>query len=105
LVSWDGKTIVTNTGTGGISFTTNYGVNYTTLRDSISYNPSLIYGSPGYMAFSNDLSKFIVGRSGESIYVSNTGFSPSTYYSAFTPMNIASTTSTDGTTLKYIMKY
>jgi len=54
---------------------------------------------------SNDGTKLMASANNGALYVSNQAFSSSTYYSTFTPMNITNATSTDGTTLKYIMKY
>jgi len=98
-MSGDGTIMVVAFYGGTISLSTNSGNSWSTIASNL--------GNKNWDAvqLSNDGTKLLAAVYGESIYVSNTAFSSSTYFSSFTPMNIANTTSTDGTTLKYIMKY
>jgi len=85
--------------TNNISVSTNSGNNWTNIASSL--------GTKNWDAIvlSNDGSKLIAGEYNGGLYVSNTAFSSSTFYSTFTPMNIAPVTSIDGSTLNWIYKY
>uniref|UniRef100_A0A6C0JMZ6 Uncharacterized protein n=1 Tax=viral metagenome TaxID=1070528 RepID=A0A6C0JMZ6_9ZZZZ len=56
------------------------------------------------IALSNDGTKMLMSTV-SSLYVSNTAFSSSDYYANFKPFNLPSSTTVDGTTLNYIVKY
>lgn len=88
------------TGSSNTSVSTDFGTSWSVLTNTNSNT----YTAGSGINISND-GNTIIARVNNQLYVSNQAFSPSTYYSTFTPMNIASTTTTDGTTLKYIMKY
>lgn len=100
-MSGDGKIMaVCANSTSLLYISTNTGASWVNLMNYINV-PTYITS----IALSNDGSKLVVARNNGDIFVSNQAFSSSTYYSNFTPLNITNATSTDGTTLKYIMKY
>jgi hypothetical protein len=97
-MSGDG-TIMMATANNTIWMSTNTGKNWLNLANyTIVPAVNAIY-------LSNDGTKLFASANNGALYVSNQAFSSSTYFSSFTPMNIANTTTIDGTTLKYIMKY
>jgi len=99
-MSGDGKVMAVATNSAALYISTNSGANWLNLANYISI-PSGINGC----FLSNDGTKLLASVSNGPLYVSNQAFSSSTYFSSFTPMNLANTSTTDGTTLKYIMKY
>jgi hypothetical protein len=57
------------------------------------------------ISMSNDGTKILAAASDGQLFVSNTAFSLSEYYSSFIPINLPISTTVDGTTLNYIVKY
>jgi photosystem II stability/assembly factor-like uncharacterized protein len=97
-MSGDG-TIMMATANNTIWMSTNTGKNWLNLANyTIVPAVNAIY-------LSNDGTKLFASANNGQLFVSNQSFSSSTYFSSFTPMNIDNTTTIDGTTLKYIMKY
>uniref|UniRef100_A0A6C0JGY8 Phage tail collar domain-containing protein n=1 Tax=viral metagenome TaxID=1070528 RepID=A0A6C0JGY8_9ZZZZ len=101
-MSGDGQIMLVNT-TSNVYISSNYGTNWSIL----TVPAAMITAGGGSLNISNDGTKAIgVGQSNP-IHIStaaNTvpGYN---YFSSFTPISLANTTSTDGATLKYIMKY
>jgi hypothetical protein len=99
-MSGDGKFMVAVDNTSSIYLSTNTGNNWLNLANYTSIPSSIVS-----ICMSNDGTKLLAAAPNGELFVSNQAFSTANYFSSFTPMNIANTTTIDGTTLKSIMKY
>lgn len=98
-MSGDGTIMAVAFKNGNISLSTDSGKSWTSITTNLG---NLNWDA---VQLSNDGTKILAAVYGGKLFVSNQAFSSSTYFSSFTPMNIANTTTTDGTTLKSIVKY